>query len=200
MSNTTSSAAQARSIKDTRTEQNLVNSYMNESQSYARYMFYAQQAQKENYFPIQKVFEETAANELHHAKVFMKLLEQGQVECTSIVDADKIADTATNLQIAINEERVEGVKAYIEAALIAREEGFPEIADHFEAIAKIEAHHQQRFQTHLDQVKAGTIWKRDHDITWECLVCGYHFVGKEPPKQCPACDHPYQHYMALDIE
>lgn len=104
---------------------------MNESQSYARYMFYAQQAQKENYFPIQKVFEETAANELHHAKVFMKLLEQGQVECTSIVDADKIADTATNLQIAINEERVEGVKAYIEAALIAREEGFPEIADHF---------------------------------------------------------------------
>ena len=54
MSNTTSSAAQARSIKDTRTEQNLVNSYMNESQSYARYMFYARQAQKENYFPIRK--------------------------------------------------------------------------------------------------------------------------------------------------
>ena len=66
-------AAAVKSIKGTRTEQAIVNAYISESQAYTRYIYYAQQAQKENLFPIQQVFEETAANELHHGKVFMKM-------------------------------------------------------------------------------------------------------------------------------
>lgn len=51
---------------------------------------------------------------------------------------------------------------------------------------------------YLKQVKDGTVWKRKKPVTWQCLVCGYQHKGTEPPKVCPACDHPYQHYMAID--
>lgn len=189
-----------KSIKGTRTEQALVSAYMAETQAYARYTFYAKQATKEDLYPIQEIFEETAANELHHAKVFMKMLEGGQVNCTLGVDAIKPVDTATNLRIAISEERNEGVDQYIADAKVAEEEGFPEIADHFRAIAAVEKHHLERFERYLKRLEDGTLWKRDHEISWKCLVCGYVFVGTEPPAVCPACDHPYQHYMALDMD
>ncbi len=188
-----------KSIKGTKTEQNLVNAYMAESQAYARYTYYAAQAEKESYFPIQKIFEETAANELRHGKIYMKMLEGGTRPCNITVDSVPIQDTATNLQIAIHEESDEGFEVYLDNAKVAEEEGFPEIAEHFKAIAAIEKHHMERFQTLLDHVKKGTLWKREKPIQWQCLVCGYMFEGTEPPKKCPACDHPYQHYMPLDI-
>ena len=89
---------------------------------------------------------------------------------------------------------------YTNAAKVADKEGFPEIAEHFRAIAEIETRHKARFEAYLKQVKDGTVWKRDHKIKWQCLVCGYVFEGKEPPKVCPARDHPYQHYIALDMD
>lgn len=189
-----------KSIKGTRTEKNLVAAYVAESGAYSRYTFYAAQADKENYFPIGEIFRNTAANELRHAKVYFKFLEGGQVPVTANVDAGTIADTATNLQVAANEEMVEGVQMYTDAAKVADEEGFPEIAEHFRAIAEIENRHRARFEAYLKQVKEGTVWKRDKPIMWQCLVCGYVFEGTEPPKVCPACDHPYQHYIALDMD
>lgn len=189
-----------KSIKGTRTEKILTASYMNENQAYARYTFYATQADKENYFPIGQIFRETAANELRHAKVFFKFLEGGKVPVSLDVDSGVIGDTASNLEISIAEERSEGVDAYIEAAKVAREEGFDEIASHFEAIADIERTHMARFERYLKQVKEGTVWKREKPIRWKCLVCGYEYVGTTPPVKCPACDHPYQHYMAMDEE
>ena len=192
-------ATTAKSIKGTRTEANLVNAYLAESTAYTRYMFYSQQATKENYFPIARIFAETADNEMHHGKVFFKMLQGGSVEVTTAVDAGVIGTTAENLAIAIQEEKTEGYEFYTAAAKVADEEGFPEIAAHFRAIASVERHHHDRFQRYLDQVNAGTVWKRDKPVLWECLVCGYIYEGTEPPTKCPGCDHPYQHYMALDI-
>ncbi len=191
-------ATPTKSIKGTQTEKNLVISYLNETQANARYIYYAQQADKESYYPIGEIFRETAANELHHAKVFFKMLEGGTVSVPMDADAGVIGDTATNLQISINEENEEGVDAYKKFAAVAEEEGFPEIASHFNAIAEVEATHRDRFERYLKQVKDGTVWKRDHAIVWRCLVCGYEFTGTEPPRKCPGCDHPYQHYMAMD--
>lgn len=189
-----------KSIKGTQTEANIVKSYLAESTAYTRYTFYAQQADKELYFPVGEIFRETAANELHHAKVFFKMLQGGSVTVESAVDAGVIGDTATNLQIAINEEEAEGVEMYIAAAKVAEKEGFPEIAEHFNSIAEIERRHRDRFEYFLKQVKDGTVWKREKPIKWQCLVCGYVFEGTEPPKVCPACDHPYQHYIGLDYD
>lgn len=200
MDTTAAAPAAKKSIKGTKTEQNIVSAYLSETQAYARYTYYGQQAQKESYFPIQKVFEETAANELHHAKVFFKMLEGGVVTATlSPLDAGVIGTTAENLQQSIEEEQDQAINPYKDYAKVALEEGFPVIASHFLAIAAVEEHHKRRFQAWLDNVKAGTCWKRDHKIKWQCLVCGYIFEGTEPPMKCPACDHPREHYMALDI-
>lgn len=189
-----------KSIKGTKTETNLVAAYMSESAAYTRYTYYAKQAEKENYFPISEVFQETAANELHHGKIFFKYLEGGSVGCTLAVDAGVIGDTASNLATAAREEMLEGVDQYREAAKVAEEEGFADIAEHFNAIADIEEHHRRRFEAYLKQVKDGTVWKRDKPIKWQCMVCGYIFEGTEPPVECPACDHPQCHYKALDME
>lgn len=172
--------------------------YAAESMAYSRYTYYAAQADKENYFPIGEIFRETAANELRHGKVFFKFLEGGSVEVDVAVDAGVIGDTASNLATAMKEEETEGVEMYTNAAKVADEEGFPEIASHFRAIAKIEQHHHDRFARYLKQVQEGTVWKRDHAIKWKCLVCGYVFEGKQPPVKCPGCDHPREHYMAMD--
>ncbi|WP_304966689.1 rubrerythrin [Duncaniella muris] len=189
-----------KSIKGTETEKNLVIAYMAESSAYTRYNFYASQADKENYFPIGEIFRNTADNEMRHGKVFFKFLEGRVVGANMDVDAGVIGSTAENLEIAIKEEQNEGIKMYTNAAKVADKEGFPEIAEHFRAIAEIETRHKARFEAYLKQVKDGTVWKRDHKIKWQCLVCGYVFEGKEPPKVCPACDHPYQHYIALDMD
>lgn len=186
-------------IRGTKTERCLVAAYVSESTAYTRYTFYAAQADKENYFPIGQIFRETADNELRHAKVFFKMLQGGSVNVDLDVDSGVIGDTATNLAIASEEERVEGVEQYMASAKVADEEGFPEIAEHFRAIAKIEETHRRRFDIYLKQVKEGTVWKREKPIKWKCLVCGYIYEGTTPPDPCPACDHPYQHYMALDV-
>lgn len=177
--------ANSKSIKGTKTEQNIVNSYMAETQAYARYTYYAQQADKEQYFPVGVVFRETADNELHHAKVFLKMLEGDEVKCTGSVDAGYLGQTAENLAVAIKEEMVDGYEFYRDAAKVAKEEGFDEIASHFAAIAKVEKSHHDRFQYCLELINSGTMWKREEPIEWLCLVCGYVHKGKTPPEKCP---------------
>lgn len=189
-----------KTLKGTRTERNLVAAYISESVAYTRYTFYSQQADKEQYYPIGRVFAETAQNELHHGKIFFKYLQGGQVQVPVDIDAGVIGTTLENLQIAAEEERVEGVDQYIAAAKVADEEGFADIASHFRAIAAIEEQHRRRFLHYIEQVKNGTVWKREKPIKWKCLVCGYEYTGTTPPQSCPACNHPYQHYIGLDYD
>ena len=126
-----------KSIKGTRTEANLVAAYMAESMAYTRYMYYAKQADKDGYPPIRVIFDATANNEMHHSKVFFKFLEGGKGTKEMTIDAGVIGSTAENLATAAAEEEAEGVVMYTNAAKIAREEGFDNIADVFESIAKV---------------------------------------------------------------
>ncbi|MBD5270532.1 MAG: rubrerythrin family protein [Bacteroides sp.] len=188
-----------KSLKGTKTEINLANAYVAESTAVTRYTFYAQQAQKEMYYQYANIFQETADNELHHAKIFLKYLTEGAVTATPTgVDPGVIGPTQHDLLIAASEEEQEGVKQYTDAAAVAEEEGFTEIAARFRAIAKIEAHHKERFDKMRKRIEDGTVWKRDTPIKWQCLVCGYIFEGTEPPQKCPACFHPYQHFMPAE--
>ena len=188
--------ADTKSIKGTKTEVCLANAYVAESCAYSRYTLFSQSAQKESYFQVANIFAETAANELHHAKIFLKYLTEGAVMTAPIgVDPGILTPTVDNLKVAAAEEEAEGVEQYTKSAEIAREEGFPEIADRFEAIATIEKHHMDRFNTLRERIENGTMWKREKPIKWQCLVCGYIFEGTEPPEKCPACKHPYQHFM-----
>lgn len=186
------------SVKGTQTEKNLLKAYAAESMAYTRYTYYAKQADKEKYFPVGEIFRETAENELHHSKVFFKFLEGGNTEVPLAIDAGVIGDTASNLETAMREEENEGVILYTNSAKVALEEGFPEIAERFKSIAEVEQLHYDRFARYLKQVQEGTVWKRDHPVKWKCLVCGYIHEGTEPPAVCSACNHPREHYMAMD--
>lgn len=191
--------ANTKSLKGTKTEVNLATAYVAESTAYTRYTFYAQQATKDQYYHFANIFNETADNELHHAKIFLKFLtEVGSTALPAPVDTGIIGPTSNDLAIAASEEEHEGVDLYTKSADVAEEEGFPEIADRFRAIATIEAHHRERFLEMRRQIEEGTVWKREKPIKWQCLVCGYIFEGVEPPKVCPACAHPYQHYMPAE--
>ena len=188
--------ADTKSIKGTKTETNLSNAYVSESTAYKLYTYFSQSAEKEGYYQYAKIFQETADNELHHAKIFLKLLTEGAVMTTPIsVDPGILTPTVDNLKVAAQEEQSEGVDQYIHSAEVAEEEGFPEIAETFRAIATIENHHKERFDLLRKEIEDGTVWKREKPIKWQCQVCGYIFEGVEPPETCPACKHPRQHFM-----
>ncbi len=191
--------ANTKSLKGTKTEQNLANAFVAESTAYARYTYFAQSATKEQYFYFANIFNETADNELHHAKVFLKFLTEGAVTTApACVDPGILTPTVDNLKVAAAEEEKEGVEQYTASAKVADEEGFTDIAERFRAIATIENRHKERFQAMQKQIEDGTVWKRDTPIKWLCLVCGYIYEGTEPPKVCPACAHPYQHFMPAE--
>lgn len=189
--------ADTKSLVGTKTEANLAAAFVAESCAYTRYTFFAQSAQKEQYFQYADIFNETAANELHHAKIFLKYLSEGDCATPASVgvDAGVLQPTLQNLRVAAHEEEIEGVQQYTDAAAVADAEGFSEIADRFRAIATIENHHRERFLKMAERIEQGTVWKSDKPIHWQCQVCGYIAEGTEPPVKCPACYHPYQHFM-----
>lgn len=184
----------AMSIKGTKTEQNLLKSFAGESQARSRYTFFASVAKKEGYEQIAGVFMETAEQEKEHAKKFFKYLEGGMVEITASYPAGVIATTAENLAAAAAGENEEWAELYPEFAKIADEEGFPQIANTFRQIAKVEAEHEARYRTLLGRVKAGKVFEREEEIEWQCRNCGFVIKSKKAPMKCPACEHPQAYF------
>ncbi len=183
-----------KSVKGTRTEKNLLASFAGESQARGRYTYFASVAKKEGYEQIAGVFLETAEQEKEHAKKFFKYLEGGMVEITSTYPAGIISTTIDNLRAAAEGENEEWTVLYPEAAVIAREEGFPAIAATFEMIAKVEAEHEARYRKLLERVESGRFFEREEEILWQCRNCGYVHKGKKAPENCPACQHPQAYF------
>ncbi|MCD7931345.1 MAG: rubrerythrin family protein [Tannerellaceae bacterium] len=179
-----------KSIKGTRTEQNLLKAFAGESQARSRYTFFASKAKKEGYEQIAAVFMETAEQEKEHAKRFFKFLEGGMVEITATFPAGIIGDTKENLAAAADGENEEWADLYPEFAQIANEEGFPKIAVAFRMIAKVEAEHEARYRKLLANLEDGSVFKKEEPIKWQCRNCGFVHEGKTAPGNCPACDHP----------
>ena len=179
-----------KSVKGTRTEQNLLKSFAGESQARSRYTFFASVAKKEGYEQISGVFMETAEQEKEHAERFFKFLEGGMVEITASYPAGKIGTTMENLAAAAAGENEEWAEMYPEFAAIAEEEGFPAIAAVFRNVATVEEQHEIRYRKLLAHVEAGDVFSRDEEIFWQCRNCGYVHKGKTAPESCPACAHP----------
>ena len=164
-----------------KTEENLKAAFAGESQARNQYTYFAKVARKEGYHYIAKIFEETAANEMRHAKDELALL-------------DGIGDTKENLKEAIEGEHHETTEMYPQFAEEAKQEGNAEAARLFNQIAKIEKHHELRYRKLLEMVENGTVFSREEPINWKCSVCGYILEGKQPPPKCPACKHPKEYY------
>ncbi len=183
-----------KSIKGTKTEQNLLKAFAGESQARMRYNYFAKQAKKEGLEQIAAIFEETAENEKAHAKRFFKFLEGGPVEITAIYPAGKIGTTLENLKASAEGENEEWTELYPEFAKIAEEEGFKEVALAFKMIAKVEKAHEERYKTLYTNLEEGKVFKKDDKIVWKCRNCGYLHEGTSAPKTCPACEHPQSYF------
>lgn len=178
-----------KNVKGTATEKNLLKAFSGESQARNRYTFFASKAAKEGFQQISGVFTETANQEKEHAEMFFKYLVGGMVEITATFPAGVIGDTMTNLREAAAGENEEWSELYPAFAKIADEEGFPQIAETFRQIAKVEYEHEVRYKQLLERVTSGDMFKREEPITWQCRNCGYVHTGEEAPEVCPACKH-----------
>ena len=175
-------------LKGTKTEQNLKEAFAGESMARNKYSYFASKAKKDGFVQIAAIFEETAANEKEHAKMWYKYLNGG-----------KVSDTATNLADAANGENFEWTDMYARMAQEAREEGLDEIAQKFEMVGAIEKHHEERYRKLLKNIEDAVVFSREGDVIWQCANCGHIVIGKQAPEVCPVCDHP-QSYFQIKAE
>lgn len=197
MENTLKDPAQItelKSIKGTKTEQNLLKSFAGESQAARRYRLFANQAKEDGYEQIAAFFEETANQEDMHSKTFFKFLQGGMVEITASYPAGVVASTSENLLAAAEGENEEHSLIYPEFAAIAEAEGFKKIASIFKLIAQVEAAHEKRYLKLLANLKVERVFQKDEEVIWVCRKCGYHYKGKKALKNCPVCDHPQAYF------
>ena len=185
------------SVKGTRTEKNLLQSFAGESQARNRYTFFAKQAKKDGYEQIAAVFEETARQEEEHAKMFFRALEGGMAEITASFPAGQILDTQSNLEAAANGENEEWTELYPKFAEVAKEEGFEDIARLFKMVSGVEKEHEIRYRKLLENVKEGSVFVKTSPTEWKCRNCGFIFKGAAAPEKCPACAHPKAYFEIL---
>ena len=186
-----------KSVKGTRTEQNLLKAFAGESQARNRYTYYASVAKKEGYEQISAIFLETADQEKEHAKQFFKFLEGGMVEITATYPAGIIGTTTENLLASADGEFEEWDVLYPAFAKIASDEGFPQIAKAFEMIAKVEVQHEIRYRKLLANIDGGMVFSKTEETEWQCRNCGYVHTGAGAPETCPACIHPQAFFEVM---
>lgn len=169
-------------LKGSKTEANLITAFSGESQATNKYTYYAGKAKKEGYGQIGAIFEETAANERQHAKIWFEQLNGG------------IGDTLQNLKDAAAGENYEWSSMYHEFAKTAEEEGFAEIARLFREVGSIEKTHEARYLTLVENMEKDLVFRRGEEMLWICRNCGYIHKGKTAPKVCPVCKHPQAYF------
>lgn len=179
-----------KSLKGTKTEQNLLKAFAGESQARNRYEFFASQAKKDGYEQIAAIFQETANQEKEHAKVFFKFLEGEMTEITAAYPAGKIGTTKENLKAAAEGENEEYTSLYPAFAEVAREEGFPQVATAFKLIAKVEAEHERKYLKLLQNISEDLVFMKKGKVWWKCMNCGYVYESEKALDICPACQHP----------
>jgi rubrerythrin len=130
------------------TPPNLTPAFAGESQANRRYLYFAKIADVEGYPEIAGNFRDTAEGETGHAHGHLDFLKHAGDPATDL----PIGDTEANLKAAVAGETHEYTDMYPGMARVAREEGFTEIADWFETLAKAEKSHAGKFQALLDQI------------------------------------------------
>ena len=171
-------------LKGSKTEQNLWTAFAGESQARNKYTYFASKAKKDGYEQIAAIFEETAANEKEHAKMWFKELHGGA-----------IPSTLENLYAAAEGENYEWTDMYDEFAKTAKEEGFDRLAFLFESDAAIEKEHEERYRKLIENIEGGLVFSRDGDRIWKCRNCGHIVIGKKAPAMCPVCKHPQAYFQ-----
>ena len=192
-----------KSLKGTKTAENLMKSFAGVCQARTRYTYYSSIAKKQGYVQISNIFIETAEQEKEHAKKFYKYLKEDfvdeMIEINAAYPVSFHEDTMTNLKAAAAGENEEWTELYPEFAKVAREEGFEAIAITFERVSEVEKRHEARYNKLAKNIEEGKVFKKDEKVFWKCLNCGHIHEGEEAPVVCPTCIHP-QGYFEVFVE
>jgi rubrerythrin len=194
-----------KTLKGTKTAENLLKAFAGESQARNRYTFFASVADKEGFKQIKNIFIETADNEKEHAKRFYQFLLAGLADelptAIEITAGYPVAQGSTldNLKAAASGEHEEWSELYPTFAKVAEKEGFAEVAVVFREIAEVEERHEIRYNKLAANVAGGTVFQKDTEILWKCGNCGYVHKGRSAPSKCPACAHP-QAFFEVFVE
>ena len=170
-------------FKGSKTEEALHKAMCAEHMARAKYEYFAAKAEEEGYKQIAHIFKETAKNEKEHAEKWYELLY------------GELPSTADNLLDAAMGENQEWTGMYKKFKKIAEKEGFEDIAELFEEVAEIEEEHEKRYRALYNNIKKDMVYKRNKEVEWQCLNCGYVHEGEEPPETCPFCGHPGTDYQ-----
>lgn len=169
-------------FNQSKTFANLMSAFAGESQARNKYTYYAEQAKTDGYVHIKEIFEETAKNELAHAKVWYNLINNGG------------STTKDNLMDAAGGEHFEWSEMYADFAKVAKQEGYDKIAFLFEGVAKIEKEHEDRYRKYIAQLEDNTAFKRPEIVSWKCDNCGHEHDGTSAPEVCPICGYKKEHF------
>ncbi|MCL2355605.1 MAG: rubrerythrin family protein [Defluviitaleaceae bacterium] len=178
----------APNLKGTKTEKNLQEAFAGESMARNKYTYFASKAKNEGYEQIAALFEETALNEREHAKIWFKLLCDGDIPAT-----------ADNLAAAAKGENEEWTDMYKRMASEAKEEGFEHIAFLFEQVGNIEKDHEERYLKLLENMKNSQIFAKNEKSVWICRNCGYIADAQAAPGGCPVCVHPQAYFELRSV-
>lgn len=164
----------------------LLESFSWESEARNKYDFYAKVARKSWHPKVADFFEETAKNEMQHAKLLFKLLSW-------------IWNTEDNLKDCIEGEKHEHTSMYPKFEAIAAKEGFKEAELLFWQLSKIEKSHEERFKRLLSELEDKTLYssKTWEPIAWICQVCWNIEYWISAPNICPVCAHPKWHFERM---
>jgi rubrerythrin len=186
---------------------NLCTSFTAECQEGARYQFMAKMCVQQKLTTLQRILKDLATNEMSHAQQFFNKIEE---HCKNVQQCKNVPVSATynysggDLQamlyetVAIEEHQQKVV--YKEFAKTAEAEGFADIADLFQLIAKIEGDHAMLVAQIADQLKSNTIFKTKDIAPWKCSECGHEIEDTKAPNTCPVCQNPQgTFYMKTDL-
>ena len=165
----------------TKTEKNLWEAFIGESQARNKYTYFASAAKKAGYEQIAALFQKTADNEKEHAKLWFKALGE-------------LGTTQENLLHAAQGENYEWTDMYDRMAKEAEEEGFTELAAQFRGVAAVEKAHEERYRALLNNVETNKVFEKAGVVMWECRNCGHLVMGEKAPEICPVCAHPQAHF------
>ena len=177
-------------FKDSKTKENLAKAYAAECQAGARYQFMATKAQSEQLAYIQGTMKMLAKNEMAHAKLFYDYIIDNGGECNILISADYpyvLSDLESSLKAEAEVEREEFEEIYPEFAAIAREEGFEDIAESFDVVAKVEKTHSAILKYLAKNYNSNSYYKSREKILLKCSNCGHIDKGTDAWEICPLC-------------
>lgn len=193
-------------LKNSKTYINLARAYAGESCARNRYDMLALLARKEGYPALGEQIEKIAWNEFQHSRMMFSFLNSADPHVIENIEIragfpfkEKLHSLVGNMTLAAQDEANEAERIYPSFAATAKKEGFEDIAAFFENLVQVENCHKMFFQIMYQQLKDGTIYKRDTAIKWKCDSCGYEHTLKEAWTKCPLCQAP-QGFVKLNYE